>query len=224
MKRAPLHVTLIRHGQSVSNTEKRFGSQNDIPLSDIGRLQARLAGEGLAHLAVTRILSSDLSRALDTATAIGAREGIPVETSVNLRERDVGKLTGLTFEEAQHQFPDAYADLMSGDPLRKIGGAESYADVAERVDQFLAPILEQTEGHLVIVSHMVVLMHLLRRAFGVNEHTLRGTVTFTIENAAFHRFSFDRHPRNHWHVFAINETSHLRSLQAGDQLGQPSPE
>jgi probable phosphoglycerate mutase len=221
MRRQPLLVTLIRHGQSVSNTVKRFGSQNNVPLSNIGRLQASLAGEALANARITRIITSDLSRASDTANAIGERTGINVELAPALRERDVGKLTGLTFAEAQTRHPDAYADLLSGDPTRKIGGGESYADVARRVDAFLRPVFKQTEGHLVLVSHMVVLTHLLRKACGVDERSLRGALTFAIENTAFHRLSYDRPPRNHWHIFAINETAHLKSLQADDQLGQP---
>lgn len=214
MRRKHLLVTFIRHGQSVSNTAKRFGSQTDVQLSDMGRMQAKLTGEALAHAEVTRIFSSDLSRASDTAAAISAATGVKVEITKALRERDVGKLAGLTFEEGQSRYPDAYADLMSGDPKRRIGGGESYAIVADRVDSFLNPILKETEGHLVVVSHMVVLLHLLRRACGVDESTLRGTVTFAIENTSLHKLSYDRPPRDHWHVLGLNDAGHLRELKS----------
>lgn len=220
MKR-PLKVTLIRHGQSVSNTAKRFGGHSDIPLSPIGRLQAELTAEALAHEGVTRVVTSDLSRARDTGAPIAARVGVALESVPELRERDVGALTGLTFEEAQAQQPQAYADLFSGDPNRRIGGGESYADVARRVDLYLNRLFHDTDGHLVVVSHMMVLTHLLRRACGVNERSLRGALTFAIENAALHRLSLGRGARAHWHIFALNETAHLKSLQADDSLGQP---
>lgn len=221
MSRQPLKITLIRHGQSVSNTAKRFGGHSDIPLSPIGKLQAELTAEALAHEGVTRVLASDLSRARDTAAAIAARTGVTLEIYRELRERDVGTLTGLTFEEAQATQAAAYSDLFSGDPNRKIGGAESYADVVRRVDGFLHKIYRETEGHLVVVSHMMVLTHLLRKACGVDERSLRGALTFSIENAALHRLSLGRGARPHWHVFAINQTDHLKSLQADDSLGQP---
>jgi broad specificity phosphatase PhoE len=215
-----LFVTLIRHGQSVSNTQKKFGGHNDVPLSRIGHVQARLAGEALAARRVTRIISSDLSRAADTAEAIGKRVGIAVEQFVELRERDVGTLTGLTFEQAQTQHPRDFADLRSGDPTRKIGGAESYADVAARVDLLLERIYDESRGHLVLVSHMVVLQHLLRKACGVDETSLRGCVTFAVENAAFHRMRYEVE-RAHWHIFSLNQTGHLRGMHAGDRLVQP---
>lgn len=220
MNKNALLVTLVRHGQSVSNTAKRFGGHQDIPLSDIGKLQAKLAGEALAHAGVTRIVTSDLSRASDTGRAIGDRCGVKIEITPALRERNVGTLTGLTFDEAQAKYPDMYADLLSGDPKRKIGGAESYSDVASRVDAFLNPLLAHAEGHLVVVSHMMVITHLLRKACGIDERTLRGALTFAVENAALHRMSYGR-PRGHWHIFTVNETAHLKSLQADDALGQP---
>ena len=44
-----LLVTLVRHGQSVSNTAKRFGGHQDIPLSDIGRLLEGFASSLAQH-------------------------------------------------------------------------------------------------------------------------------------------------------------------------------
>jgi broad specificity phosphatase PhoE len=217
--RRMLSVTLIRHGQSVSNTVKRFGSQNDVPLSPTGRLQAQLTGDALASQRVTRIIASDLSRAADTAKAVANRTRVKVELFPELRERDVGVLTGLTFQEAQSRHPEHFDALYSGDPTRKIGGAESYADVAQRADALLERILPETKGHLVIVSHMVVLQHLLRKACRVDESCLRGAVTFSIENAALHRLRYYQDDRR-WHIFGTNETDHLRSVQAGDQLSQ----
>ncbi len=212
-----LDVTLIRHGQSVSNTQKRFGSQADIPLSPVGRLQAALTGDALAPLGVTRILSSDLVRAADTARAIGERTGAPVEVRPELRERDVGVLTGLTFEEARRQHPRVFADLHSGDPRRVIGGGESYFDVARRVDRLLRPIFAQERGHVVVVGHMMVLQHLLRMAVGADESNLKRVVSFGIKNAALHRLRYD-HGRRHWHVLGLNEAWHLRSVEADDSL------
>ena len=207
-----LTVTLIRHGQSVSNTAKRFGSQSDVPLSPLGQLQAQLAGETLAHSGVTRIVSSDLSRAADTARAVALSVGLSVETYPALRERNVGVLTGLTFEEAMSRYPQDYGDLMSGDPYRKIGGGESFHEMMLRVDALMANLLQDTRGHLVLVSHMAVLQHLLRRACGVQEANLRNAVSFSIANAALHRLRFDRVTAR-WHILALNDTAHLRNLQ-----------
>ncbi len=212
-----LLVTLVRHGQSVSNRAKQFGGQNDVLLSRIGRMQARLAGEALASMRVTRVISSDLSRAADTARAIAQRTRVKLELFPELRERDVGVLTGKTFDEARDHHPEHFQALMSGDPHAKIGGAESYADVAERVDRLMDKVLYESRGHVVVVGHMVVLRHLLRVACGVHDRNLRDSVTFAIENTALHRMAFHR-DTGHWHIFSINETAHLKSLQAGDKL------
>ncbi len=87
MKPAPPFLTLVRHGQSLSNRTRRREGQGNSPLSELGTRQAKRVAARLSGQRFTHAFSSDLSRAVDTARAIGA----PSETRSDLRELDMGR-------------------------------------------------------------------------------------------------------------------------------------
>ncbi len=65
-------IILWRHGRTEWNLAGRVQGQSDVPLDDVGREQAQESAARLATLGPTRILSSDLKRAADTAAVLGA--------------------------------------------------------------------------------------------------------------------------------------------------------
>lgn len=67
------HLYFIRHGQSVLNAQGIFAGRIDTPLTEIGRLQAKVAAENIKNLNIDLIVSSDLGRTIETAQII-ARE------------------------------------------------------------------------------------------------------------------------------------------------------
>jgi broad specificity phosphatase PhoE len=130
-----ISITFVRHGQSVANQAQRWQGQGDSPLSELGRRQAELLGRRLAGRGFTRIFSSDLTRAADTARAVGQ----PFEIEPTLREFDVGRWEGLTREEVAERFPDEIERLKQGEDVA-LGGGESYADFAARIDGALTAL------------------------------------------------------------------------------------
>lgn len=109
------HVLLIRHGQSEGNAERRFGGHSATPLSARGHQQALATAEALASESISAIYSSDLRRAIETAQPLAKLKGLPVETSDAFRERSVGVMEGLTFEDAAEKHPEQYAALLHRD-------------------------------------------------------------------------------------------------------------
>src|SRR5258708_39498727 len=101
-------LLLIRHGQSEGNAERRFGGHTATPLSALGRKQAQATAEALASEQFTAIYSSDLARAIETAEPLAQLTGLKIEASKNLRERSVGVMEGLTFEDAAAKHPEQY--------------------------------------------------------------------------------------------------------------------
>lgn len=108
-------IVLWRHGRTPWNAEKRFQGQTDIPLDDVGVIQARRAAQVLAELDPARIVSSDLGRARSTAQALGDLTGLTVATDAGLRETFAGAWEGLTRAEIDVQFA-GQMDLWSVDP------------------------------------------------------------------------------------------------------------
>src|SRR4051794_15208466 len=94
------NLLLVRHGQSEGNAERRFGGHTATPLSMRGHAQAAATAKALASESITAIYSSDLKRAIQTATPLAESIGVKVNATEAFRERSVGVMEGLTFEDA----------------------------------------------------------------------------------------------------------------------------
>jgi probable phosphoglycerate mutase len=94
-------LLLVRHAETDWNAERRWQGHADVPLNARGLEQAQMLAQQLAGQPVDAIYASDLSRARDTAAAVGARLGVDVVVDPDLREIDVGPIEGLTAEEAR---------------------------------------------------------------------------------------------------------------------------
>ena len=92
-------IVLWRHGQTEWNMAGRLQGQTDVPLDEVGREQARIAARLLQSLKPSVIVSSDLSRAVDTARALADLVGLDVLLDEGLRETFVGTWQGLTDAE-----------------------------------------------------------------------------------------------------------------------------
>lgn len=141
-------IVLWRHGQTTWNVEHRFQGGSDVPLDEVGLVQAKQAARLLAGLRPSMIVSSDLSRAAETAAALGAITGLPVSTDPRLRERNGGEWEGLTDTEIRRRHPQRWANW---DPA----GGESLRVVADR---FTAAVRDAVSALpagevLVVASH-----------------------------------------------------------------------
>jgi glucosyl-3-phosphoglycerate phosphatase len=100
------------------------------------------------------IVSSDLSRARDTAAALAAALDHEVTFDKRLREIDLGAWQGLTRAEARTQFPEEYAGWQAGEDRRR-GGGETYAEVGDRAAACVVERLDELGpgSLLVAVTH-----------------------------------------------------------------------
>jgi broad specificity phosphatase PhoE len=204
-------VIFCRHGESEGNRDRRFGGHGPTPLTDHGRAQARAAGQRLARDGVDVLYTSDLARAAETAGLIGQALSLSPQVAPALRERSVGELTGLTFDEARERFPDAYAAMLRREPDACPPGGESYAQCRARAVALFEELLGRHAGTtILLVSHNLTLHQLIFHVLGIeyDERALR--VYFQIDNCALHRF--ERHADGPWKVIALNERAHLDAL------------
>jgi probable phosphoglycerate mutase len=171
MKRTLL---LVRHGETEWNREGRFQGQLDIPLSEVGRAQARALRERLgaaehAHLfddGHTAIVTSDLCRAHETAEIVFGRTGRTLHVRRELRELCYGVFEGLTRREIDERFPGALTAWLQGDRVFAMDGGESRAALHARVHDAVAQFLASVPHRCVaIVAHGGVMRQLLSACF-----------------------------------------------------------
>ena len=153
----PRRIIVLRHGQTTYNAAGIWQGRLDAPLSDLGRQQASEAAAALTPYGIDLIYTSDLSRALDTARALGAAVGVDPVCDARLREIDVGEWAGMTTTEVTEQFPDEQAAISAGDDLKRGRTGESVAEVATRADAFIRDVvLTLAPGTtMAVVSHGV---------------------------------------------------------------------
>lgn len=151
----PIPFWFLRHGETDWNAEGRSQGRSDIPLNEVGLLQAERAATALQGRGIATIVSSPLSRALRTAEIVNQALRLPLSTDDDLMEVSFGT------EEGQ-PMGDWYDDWIAGDFTPD--GAETFrgllarAVVAiNRATALPAPVL--------VVAHGA-LFRALRLAFG----------------------------------------------------------
>ena len=147
-------LILWRHGQTDYNLQGRIQGQVDIPLNDTGRQQAQRAADDIAALGPTRIVSSPLVRARDTAEVLASLTGLSVEIAPGLVEKSFGTWEGLKAADIKKQWPDHYATWRAGGDLPQFR-IEGRRKTAERVGETLKAIAADAgkEDVIVVVSH-----------------------------------------------------------------------
>lgn len=197
-------MVLLRHGRTASNHEGRWQGQLDVPLDDVGLAQAVAVAGSLGSLVAgwdgaVRVVSSDLSRASQTAAPLAERLGVPLELDPRLRETDAGLWQGLTSAQIVQRWPEEYEAWRHGGDVA-LGGAERRSDAGVRAAACIAELdAAQDGGTLVCVSHGAALRGAICELVGLG---WRGTASFEPMGNA-HRTVMRRKPRG-WRIESYN--------------------
>jgi 2,3-bisphosphoglycerate-dependent phosphoglycerate mutase len=164
-------LLLVRHGESDWNVRRLAQGQAPGPvLTREGAAQCERAARELAGRSVSRIVSSDLTRARQSASILAARLGVPVSFEQAIRERSLGCAEGR---------PSAELGPLSGvrdgqvvDPDIAPRDGETVRQLYERVRTFAASIVAQpqTQADIVLVTHGGVIRVLQAWARGAGPH------------------------------------------------------
>lgn len=139
-------MTLIRHGQTGWNAERRLLGWSDVPLDGVGCQQAAALGASIEMSPYARVWSSDLGRAVTTARLAGWD---PTEDP-RLREFDFGELEGLTWDSLD----DATRDGLIGFEGFRAPGGETMSVFVDRVTDFLES--RSREMHMIVTHGGVI--------------------------------------------------------------------
>lgn len=154
-------LLLIRHAQSVTNSDKIFTGQLNAGLSELGIRQAELMAEWVnSHFKLNAVYSSDLSRAIATAAPLARIAGLEVHPETKLREILAPHWEGLHYSEIYERWPHQcdvfFLDPGHFNPLEDptLVGTESCTDLASRIEDKLRTICANNPGLCVaVISH-----------------------------------------------------------------------
>ena len=184
-----MSIFLARHGETDWNRIGRWQGKTDIPLSEVGRAQARTLAERLRDRSVTQIFTSDLSRASETAGIVAAALGVTeISFDPRLQERGFGCFEGLTREECADRHAEDWARYLA-DRRTTPTGAELKELVVARMLAALTAVAESAagSGHVLVVSHGAAIRTFLHTVTGVEPAPLANTALFLVnyEDGAF---------------------------------------
>jgi len=145
-------VWLIRHGATTAPPGAAIGA-TDPPLSDDGYRQVGVLAEELAGMPLTRILSSDLKRALATADAIAIPHRLAVESTPALREINFGAWEGRSLGDLWLEDPNAAKAWEHDIRSTPSTFGENLADLERRVGIFWHEVYPLNGGEVAIVAH-----------------------------------------------------------------------
>ncbi|GGL84740.1 histidine phosphatase family protein [Nakamurella endophytica] len=147
------HLVLLRHGETDWNREQRMQGHVDIPLNATGRAQAAAAARSVAALRPDVIVSSDLSRARETAAPVAAVTGLAVHTDPRLRETSLGDWEGRTRDEVAAGWPQEWEQWRATSAHVAPPGGESRWQVADRAGAVVAELDAGPAERALLVVH-----------------------------------------------------------------------
>lgn len=144
---------LVRHGETNANKNQWLSGHKDEPLNENGKEQAEETAKKLVGLDIDLIISSDLSRARETAKIIARKLGVEVVIDKELREKNYGEWEGKTFDEISKKHGFDFWDLYKRYEFQTPGG-ERWQEVEERIwGAFNKHRGTHKHKNIVIVSH-----------------------------------------------------------------------
>ena len=188
-------IMLARHGETEWSRDLRHTGHTDIPLTDIGREQARALATRFSDLELAFVLTSPLSRATESCRLAGLGDQAVEEP--DLVEWDYGEYEGMTTEEIRQDVP-GWTVWDGGAP-----GGEDANQVGARADRVIARVRE-ADGPGVVFAHGHVLRVLGARWIGLPAASgaLLALSTSTLSTLGYER---DRQVLTLW-----NDASHLQ--------------
>ncbi len=154
---SPQRLGLIRHGATAWTLEGRYQGRADLPLCDEGLAEAGALAETLKSCQVSRIVTSPLRRARQTADHLAALTGLPApRIDENLVEIDYGNWEGLTQPEVKSKWPDLLRQWKRAPETVRFPGGETLGEVKPRVRAALAAWRGAGQDEvIVLVTHAV---------------------------------------------------------------------
>lgn len=201
-------LILVRHGHVEGIKPEKFRGQIDLPLTERGRLQAKLTADYLnAITSFDAVYSSPLSRCVDTAMEIGARQQRKPLIMPELIDINYGIWQGRERAAVAREDPARYRGWMIRPDMTVIPNADSLQAIQASLIKALLAFREQHDGNTIVAvghdsSNRIMLLTALDMPLSRYWSLRQDPCGINIINFDGNRCTIDR----------INETGHLMTL------------
>jgi probable phosphoglycerate mutase len=144
----------VRHAETVWHADNKYAGHTDIPLTELGHLQAQELIKWAREIKPSAIYSSDLIRAIDTARPLGDALGMEIKIDKRLREVNFGEIEGLTQLEMREKHPELYENYLIAPANVQMPGGESGKIALDRARPAVMELIhENNDQDIILVSH-----------------------------------------------------------------------
>ena len=149
-------IIFLRHGQAENNTKKILaGRSPGVNLTETGVQQAEEAGKMLESLNISKIYSSPIDRALQTAEIVGKHCDLDITSDQRLIELDMGKFTKMPYDEIFAKHGNVFLKFYEGSDEVSENGVETFAAVQKRIFHMVDFVVNNHKNeNVVLVTHM----------------------------------------------------------------------
>ncbi|HEX3468689.1 MAG TPA: histidine phosphatase family protein [Candidatus Elarobacter sp.] len=198
-----MELICVRHGRTAWNADSRFQGHTDVPLDDEGRAQASALAALLGGARIDAAVSSDLTRAVETARIVLGERDVALRLDPDWREMQFGEWEGLTWPDILARnpqlAPDGRTDVRSFTPA----GGETFEQVCARVSRAVERLAHEVpdDGTVLVGTHAGPLHALLTVLLGDTE---RVALRVRFATASITRF---RRAGGAWRLARLNQTA-----------------
>ena len=198
---------LVRHGQTEWNRgAERFRGRADVPLDELGLVQANRVAARLANEKIVAVYASPMQRTIRTAQPLADLLHLKLQPHAGLLDIDVGALEGMTVADARKAFPDLMEKWLVAPGHVKFPKGEAFKTLRTRVVGLLDELAPKHAGETIaLVTHRVVCSAILCVVLGLEADAMW---RIHQDNACVN--IFENNERGYV-VKLVNDTHHLNS-------------
>ncbi|TKB66129.1 MAG: histidine phosphatase family protein [Nitrospira sp.] len=172
----PHRVFLARHGQSASNCEGRIAGQLNPPLTEKGQRQALRLSTVLQDIRLTKVVTSSLSRSIETAKPTAERQGLTACSLAGINEISFGILEGRLRHDLDRDSQNILDQWTRDKANFRIPSGENLIDVRRRAIPALSRVFRENPGdNILIVGHRHTNLVILSALLGWDLHSIKDT-------------------------------------------------
>ncbi|GFI61138.1 phosphoserine phosphatase 1 [Clostridiales bacterium] len=201
-----LRLYMMRHGETVWNTERRYQGMTDIELSDEGIKQTYCAAERFKNINIDKIYCSPLKRAMATAKPISEQKGLEINIEYSFREICFGQWEGMTVPELTEKYGEEYINFIREPHNYGFPGEGSIDNVIKRLRTGIDKIITEDEGDILIVSHGGIIRLMIIYIMGLDNSWF---TKMWINNTGISIIELKKDRRL---MLTVNDSAHLVSL------------